>query len=220
MSGFLAHPGAIVFNCCHETVLNLVGNECFISLRSLVDLCLTLNQYRTFLKFLLAEVRFSNGHMQVKVLDQIPLWTRDGFIVIGFLIASSPAFVLVLVHSLWQFRGEGWEALETRMACGFEVENSKVYYQKNSSITPVPQLPIFSKNYQLVPPSLAPLTLRHLCNAQAVQTVFDQRMLPEEEDLGGSWKGKRKRFRWRSSELISQENEREQNGRERQTRSD
>lgn len=72
------------------------------------------------------------------------------------------------------------------MACGFEVENSKLYYQKNLSIIAVRQLPIFSKNYQLVAPSLAPLTLRHLCNAQAVQTVFDQRMLPEEEDLGGS----------------------------------
>ena len=72
------------------------------------------------------------------------------------------------------------------MACGFEVENSKVYYQKNSSITPVPQLPIFSKNYQLVPPSLAPLILHHQCHTQAVQTVFDRRMLPEKEDLGGS----------------------------------
>jgi len=68
--------------------------------------------------------------LQVKVLDQIPLWTRNGFL-IGFLISSSPTFVLVLVHSLWQFRGKGWEALETRMACGFEVENSKLHYQKN-----------------------------------------------------------------------------------------
>ena len=79
--------------------------------------------------------------------------------------------------------GKHWKQ-EWPVALKWKTPNFTI--RTTSSITAVPQPPIFSKNYQLVPPSLAPLILHHLCNTQAVQTVFDQKMLPEEEDLGGS----------------------------------